>query len=388
MSAKDASTYLGVSMATLYAYVSRKNIRTTKADNSKSSMYWTADIVRVKNEKYSSQNVSTGLSDLTTGSSITLITEDSLYYRGHDAINLASTNTIEEVAEKLWNTDGVFQNPTMATPNEFDKIIEVYKDFSLVEKALAVFPLLERSNPKAYDLSKEGFQSTSADVVRWITALLLGESSISSAPLHQVISKKLKLCPTLEDLVRKVVILSMDHELDPTTYCVRAAANTWVTPYSAVVAGLIAFSGRRLAYGKVNIVGRFINEINSSNDPREIVLQRFKNGETMVGFESSLHNLRDPRAVYLWSEFQTAFENNNSFRNLKIVIEMVKNMSGEAPSFMLLICYLSTMLGFGHQNVGIAGVGRSVGWLAHASEQMFDKQFVRPRTKYTGPLPY
>lgn len=55
--------------------------------------------------------------------------------------------------------------------------------------------------------------------------------------------------------------MGADQELDPTTYAVRAVANTGATPYYAAIVGFSAFRGRRLQFGRSEPVQRPIEDI-------------------------------------------------------------------------------------------------------------------------------
>lgn len=47
LTAEEAAAILDVSLTTLYAYVSRKNIRSVKVEGSRKRRYWAADIERL-----------------------------------------------------------------------------------------------------------------------------------------------------------------------------------------------------------------------------------------------------------------------------------------------------------------------------------------------------
>src|SRR6202012_2070553 len=80
------------------------------------------------------------------------------------------------------------------------------------------------------------------------------------------------------------LVLFADHELTPTTYAVRAIANTGATPYQAVAAGLLASKGQRIAEGRLPAIRRFIEEVLGEADPARPVLERHRAGEAIPGF--------------------------------------------------------------------------------------------------------
>src|SRR5207245_2743648 len=101
LTAEEAATRLGISMATLYAYVSRGLIRSfPDPDNPRSRLYAEEDVDRRMPGKAAERALHWGGPVLE--SAITLIDGDHLYYRGHDVAELAATCSIEEVASLIW----------------------------------------------------------------------------------------------------------------------------------------------------------------------------------------------------------------------------------------------------------------------------------------------
>src|SRR5215213_8393238 len=117
--AGQAAEELGVSLATLYAYVSRGMIRSEAAGRSRSRRYRAEDVRRLKERKErrrDPEGVVEGAlhwGTLLLESGITMIDGGGLYYRGREVGDLAFHKSIEEVAALLWAGD-----ETMA-PNLF-----------------------------------------------------------------------------------------------------------------------------------------------------------------------------------------------------------------------------------------------------------------------------
>ena len=115
--------------------------------------------------------------------------------------------------------------------------------------------------------------------------------------MHEFIAAALGAPQGFADIIRRLLIVCADHEFDPTTYAVRATANAGVTPYYAVVTGIIASRGQRLQSGRIEAAARLLEEILSIPDPRDTIVARFRNGEQLVGFSSPVHDKMDPRAA-------------------------------------------------------------------------------------------
>jgi citrate synthase len=387
LSADEAASILGVSLATLYAYVSRKNIRSLKVDGSRSRRYWAADIQRLAKPKHDVITTVAEPPRIAGSSAITLLTDKGLYYRGHDVAQLAASASVEEVAELMWQAPGAFGDTLPKRPKAATPLLKAFAEMHPVEKAIALFPLIERENPKAYDLSPEGYARTGVDVVRWMAALMVGADGPSTQPLPAFIVSTLGVDHAFEDLARRVLILSMDHELDPSTFTVRAAANTGVTPYYAAITGLCSFRGRRLAYSRGETVGRLLEEICIAQDPQAPVLQRYREGEAIPGFGSNVHGVADPRAQSLWSTLEGMFAGDIEFQRLVKAAQIAQELLQQPPDFILLLSFVGRKLKLEGRELALPAVGRVIGWLAHASEQYHHQSLVRPRAKYTGPLP-
>src|SRR6187200_3667157 len=113
LTAAQAAAALGVTRATLYAYASRRQLRSQAVGGtSRERRYYREDIDRLK-ERRSARRDPAGAAarGLHWGgpvleSGITLIHDGRLFYRGRDVEELAKTMTAEEVAALLWMPEG------------------------------------------------------------------------------------------------------------------------------------------------------------------------------------------------------------------------------------------------------------------------------------------
>ena len=112
LSAGRAAEELGVSVATLYAYVSRGMTRSEAAEGKKRNRRYRAEDVRRLKERKERRRDPDGVVEgaLHWGtpvmeSGITLIDEGRLYFRGRDVVELAGHKSIEEVAALVWTGD-------------------------------------------------------------------------------------------------------------------------------------------------------------------------------------------------------------------------------------------------------------------------------------------
>ncbi|MDB6100983.1 MAG: xis [Gammaproteobacteria bacterium] len=394
ITAKEAAAALGVSIPTLYAYVSRGLIRSQGVAGSRNRRYWKVDIERLQGRRvlHEHSHDQPGSSEETKGlvdeTKITLLTQRGLYYRGRNVAELAETETFESVAALLWEADpkAVFGKSLPSAPPSLAKLRRGLAELTVFEQAMALFPLIERANPRSYDLSKPGFARTGADLSRWYAAILVG-STPSAAPVHEFIAESLGAPQGFADIIRRLLIVCADHEFDPTTYAVRATANAGVTPYYAVVTGIIASRGQRLQSGRIEAAARLLEEIVAVPDPRDMIVARFRNGEPLVGFGSPVHDKMDPRAAIVMDALKKKFGDDIELKRLQRAADTAAEISGALMEFILPAIFVGRKLGLKGQELAVGSLGRTAGWIAHAMEQYHGHVLIRPRARYTGPLP-
>src|SRR5215472_4871281 len=112
MTARQAASALGISPATLYSYVSRGMLRSERVPGDPRIRHYREEDVRriVERKEFRKNPAKAAAGGLHWGSpvlesSLTLINQGRLFYRGNDAIELAQHTTVEEVASLLWIGD-------------------------------------------------------------------------------------------------------------------------------------------------------------------------------------------------------------------------------------------------------------------------------------------
>src|SRR5215467_5121002 len=111
LSSREAAKRLGVSAATLYAYVSRGLLRSEAIDGRRERRYRADEIARLRHRHQvgrKAESIANHALDFGTPvleSALTLIENNRLYYRGQDATTLARAASLEDVARLLWDCD-------------------------------------------------------------------------------------------------------------------------------------------------------------------------------------------------------------------------------------------------------------------------------------------
>jgi citrate synthase len=392
LTAKEATAELGVSLATLYSYVSRGLIRSDAEPGIRRKRYWADDIREMSGKRRRRRTVwPLESTDPLLESSITLISDDRVYYRGRDAVELSRSHSVEQVAELLWDCAGesVFDQPIPNKPPTFDQTRAAIADLPAMERCFALFPLIERANPKSYVLTPEGVARTGADILRWLVAIVTGSDSPSVEPIHTYLASRWNLDHRYENLFRMMLILAADHGLAPSTFPVRIVASVGASPYFSVLTGLVAFRGRWSLPGQADWITRFLEEILSTDSPEEPLVRRLKSGVDLPGFSTHpLHPTGDPRARALLDEISTSLGNDPDVAKLTGAIAAMRRLTGQEPNNLLATSFLGIKAGLSAEDMlGPYAVGRTVGWIAHTLEEYQRHTLIRPRTRYVGALP-
>lgn len=384
LSATEAAKILGVEPATLYAYVSRKKLRSLAVPGSQTRRYWRSDVLALAAKRKPSVNAPSA-----DETSITLLTEEGTYYRGQNVIALAETESVESIAGLLWQVapEEIFSARLPRSAPGQDAILASLSAAPRSDRVLALLPVLERANPTAFDLSPTGFARTGADVLRWLTALFFDLPVPSVEPIHQVVAHATGSSDAMADLVRRAMILVADQQFADTTRAVRAGAITGVTPYGIAIIGLVVGGGQSIRFNRIDVVRRFILEIVSSAYGEEAVVSRVRTGEKIPGFEPlPNHQERDIRADALLRACERVFDGDTEFERLQRALDLARKLTGRTPGFLIPLLFLGHKLGIPGNELAVATIGRAIGWIAHAHEEM-QRSPPRPKAAYVGALP-
>jgi citrate synthase len=390
MTAREAAALLEISVQTLYAYVSRKNLRSRAVPGTRARLYWRPDIERLMGSGALQPWPALAHGpDESPDSEITLLTKHGLYYRGRDAIELAESAPFETVAALLWGVDEAvtFTATPPAVAATYAPARRLLESQTPIERAIVLLPLIEYATARVHDQSPAAFARAGADVLRWTAAILVGADAPSAAPIPQVITTALGAPRGYDDIIRRLLILAADHALDSTTYAVRALANVGITPYRATAAGLMASQGQRLQHLRLTDIARLLEEILTAPDPRGPIEARQRAGESLASFDGSVYPDGDPRGAALFAAIEAKFGDDADVRRLRHAADAVVALGGRGPNFMMTALFVGRKAGLAGHEIAIAAIGRTAGWIAHAMEQYYGREMVRPRTTYTGPLP-
>ena len=395
LTAGEAAAELGVSLPTLYSYVSRGMVRSEAAEGRRRSRRYRAEDVRAlkerKERRRDPERVAEGA--LRWGapvleSGITLVDGGRLFYRGRDVEGLAAGCSIEEVAALIWTGDPgraaeVFSGDTDELSPRARRTLRTLEDLPPVELFQALLPVVSAEDPVGYDLRPAGVVGSGARVLRLMAGVVGGGGAGGVAE-----ALRRGWCPGEADaaaLLDAALVFCADHELPVSTFAARCVASAGATPYAVVQAGLAALGGTRHG-GQTELAGVFLNEIAASGDARKVIAGWLRRGDGLPGFGHPLYPDGDPRGAGLLALSASALPENPAVALAGTVVEEVRELTGERPTVDLALATVARALGLPAGGaVALFAVGRTVGWIGHAIEQYASNTLIRPRARYVGP---
>ncbi len=390
--AGEACALLGISAATLYAYVSRGLIDSRPGPDHRSRVYLRRDVERLAQRKRdgrgAAQSLDRGLPVMETA--ISLIRPDGPYYRGRSAVRAAHDGaTLEDVARLLWDCGD--EDPfAHATPTGWPASAEtVAGDDALppLERAMAVIPLLAPGTRHTFSASPSARRRTAALLLRQNAALLVAETA-SDAPVHRLLGQHWKPRDAkFAELVRAALVLCAEHELNVSAFAARVVASTGAHLHATVCTGLGALSGPRHG-GATARAYALIHDALESPSPSAHVAQRWERGEDLPGFGHALYPDGDPRASALLAMLEDLRKGNRTLQRIRQIIDGAADTSGQRPNIDFLLAALCHVHALPAAPALVTfAAGRLAGWLAHALEQQDTGRLIRPRARYDGVTP-
>lgn len=398
LTAEEAAETLGVSMSTLYAYVSRGLIRSQVLDAGKRTKSYSAeDVAKLKRRKEERRNPAKAVArSLNWGtplldSALTLIQEHRVYYRGYDVVALAEKCSFEQVAALLWTgrlsrvLPRFFrEEPTV--PANFRAIQSRLEGLSPVERFQVLLPMASAADDAAYYLQPRGLHRTGAGILSMFTAVACDGETGEGGFAKRLAAAWSPSRPEAEAVIEQALILCADHELNVSSFTARCVASARANLYQAVQAGLAAIQGAR--HGReTERVAAFLREVGKPERARQAVMDRLRRDETVPGFGHPLYPDGDPRAKRLLSIVRDV-AGSSALALIDAVNEAVADLLGEYPTLdMGLVALVEGLSLDTGKALTLFALGRSVGWIGQALETYESGNFIRPRARYTGEAP-
>jgi citrate synthase len=386
LTAAEAADFLNISKPTLYAYVSRGLVRSGPGLNQRSRVYHRLDLERLKQRKSIRHQPSAEMaSALNWGSpllesSLTLLTDGEVFYRGEKAIELASSRTFLEVASWFWtgNWEDSASGHSITPPKERNR-----DPILLFHEALLRAAMID---PLGYDFSLPALRESGTQILSLFLQILTKKPNPKVAEAAQELRKAWCRQKTgAEIIINTALILCIDHELNVSSFTARVVCSAGASIYEVVSAALCALRGSRHG-GGIERAAQLLVEMQGLSSVRDLLLQRIRAGIEIPGFGHPLYPDGDPRAVKLLDLLNRYFA-AEARPWLKAAASAAKAMQRKPNiDLALAVCSLSLQLP-PHAAFALFALGRTAGWIAHAAEQAQSGKLIRPRARYTGPIP-
>jgi len=371
LTAKEAASELNISVPSLYAYVSRGLIKSQSISTSRKKGYLRSDVKALKNKQRGAKgDPNFFFTPELKEDKITTITESGPTYRGHDSIALARTESLETLAGLLWQSEPtVFcSSKPPIVPKQLGALRQRYKALNPLHQYIAMYPLIEQSNPKSYNLTGERVARTSAEVIRWLSSFVADSDEYPDEPIHKFIARKRGVNEGYAELFRAFLVLLADHEQGPASLAAKNTAYAGNTPYGSVASGLITWQGAYVLKGVVQPPIDFINEIMTKSDPAARIVRSLQQGMPLPGFEHPIYGGRDPRGALLLELTREYLPDDEDASKFCRAAEIAEELTERSPSAILVAAFLAYKFGMPNQIRALIAVARSVGWLGHAIE--------------------
>ncbi len=370
LTAEQALEKLGTKPQTLYANVSRGRIRAKPDDTDpRRSLYNAADVMRLaerhagrrKTDTVAAEAIQWG--DPVLPSAISTILDGRLYYRGRDAAALAEHATLEETSALLWNSGpiatalGEAQETTPSLERAF---------VLLAQRVTHDLPTIGRA-PRALTAEAQSILST--------MALALAPDATESQ-LHLRLAASWGNADAA-DCIRRALVLLADHELNASTFAARVAASSGATLSAAVLSGLSTLTGP-LHGGAWQGVASLIEDVKAVG-AGVAIRQTLTQGRVLPAFGHPLYPDGDIRAKALISQFALP-------RSYDELASVGQEIVGENVNIDFALTGMAAAFDLpANAPLVIFALARTVGWLAHAMEQIESGSLIRPRARYNGP---
>ncbi len=415
LSAKQAADQLGVKVETIYAYVSRGLLDRLPGEDGRSSVFDARSIERLAARKRGGAKAG-GIS-VVLGTSLTLIEQERVAYRGLDVATLSKTAPFEAVADWLW-LEQPLQDvearwvPWRASPTACataEKIQSALPDgTATADRLRSIVSAAGLSDPFRFDLDPAAVAACArrliavevdslprsraeAEQMASVPALELPDWE----PLHDSVAARLWLRLTAHAPSARAVaalnaalVLGADHGLAASTLAARVAASVRADPYSVVATGLATVSGPLHGAASAGI-HRLLSEVGRPERAVAVVGEHLRRYKSIPGFGHVIYKGWDPRARILLEVIRKAGLDPGRMDVVEQVLELLEDRAPVYPNIDYVLASLTFASGM--QEGGgeaIFGVARSAGWIAHALEEYQEPALrFRPRAHYVGLVP-
>ncbi len=351
-----------------------------------------------------------------------------LYYRGYPIKDLCDNSTFEEVAYLLIHGD----LPTKRELTEFkdilikerdipDNIITILKSFprntTRIELLRTAVSALSLYDPDDYDYTEEANIRKGLRIIAKMPSLLAYAHRIqSNLPLvepsdedshsanYYYMMTGNKPDKAFEEAFDDVLICHADHSLNTSTFSCRVTVSTLSDLYSGITSAIGTLRGPLHGGANEAVINYMIREVKKKENVIPWATKKFESKEKIMGFGHRVYKTWDPRALILRDISLKLLKSYNKgapvdkildtdiheeidfiFEMTEILSDFIIKTKNIYPNVDLYSASLLHNLGIPTASfTPLFAAARSVGWVAHAIEQLADNKLIRPKLQYIG----
>jgi citrate synthase len=369
----ETAAILGVTKATLYAYVSRGRLARTIAADGRTSLFARDEVEQLAQRSRRTPTGPRATIDVQISSGITVIDEASLSYRGHDVAALVVDHRFEDVAELLWSGESVETSATWPSLDAAERgalaPIASLRLSPIGRIATAAQVLAELDGGVA--VGETAGASTIDAARRLLIAAppVLGSTRRSGRYAERLAAAwRRRPSPALVDAIDAALVLLADHELATSTLAVRIAASVRTSPSVALAAGLTTLEGA--LHGSASAEAhRFLDDCGESAP--SVVMGRLRAQRRPIpGFGHKIYRGVDPRFSPLLDQVRRLDPAGAELVD-GVIVEAGRIMAHQ-PNVDLALGALTRAAGF-EPDTPIFAVARIAGWAAHYDEECAER---------------
>ncbi|MEU9178843.1 citrate synthase [Streptomyces sp. NPDC048550] len=398
ISTRQAAELLGVKPATVYAYVSRGQLTSRRDPVGRGSSFDAREVEDLARRTRREAAAPPG-AELSVRTSLTLIEPDRYYFRGVDAVELASRHRYEEVAEWLWTgtlPSGVrFTAPPQVLAAARRAVAALPEHSGPIDRLRVATAAAAVADPLRFDLSEEAVLGSARCLIPTLVGALpevgppgwRGDGRLARQLWTRLTARE----PDPEALAALDLALALliDHDLAASTLAVRVAASARAHPYAAVSAGLGALEGP-LHGAAGRLAHRMLVEALERGGAAPVVADHLRAGRRVPGLGHRLYEGEDPRATALFARLEDVPQAGPALAAAReVVATTAARRGGLHANVDLALAVLTVSCGMpAEAGETVFAVSRTAGWIAHALEEYQERPLrMRPSGQYQGPRP-
>ncbi|MGV3523747.1 MAG: citrate/2-methylcitrate synthase [Candidatus Sericytochromatia bacterium] len=376
--AAEATSLLGISRSTLYAYVSRGLIQSREQPSSRAHLYRRDDLqhllqrreARRQPDAGSLHNLDWGLPVLS--SRITQVREGMLFYRDTPLADWLEL-PLHALIAALWQLNTLPPAPEGTLPD----LPWAVSELGFAERLQIWLAWVVTQDLRAADLSPEGVLASCLRLQHAIYTQAL--DSWCSEPAAVTIPGL--STPRERRLAHVLLVISADHELNPSAFTARCVASARGTPHAALMAALACLSGQRHG-GQTLLLTQLLGVCEAAGSARQGLRVWLQSGQAVPGLGHRLYPAGDPRWCLLRERLLCEWQDDARLQQILALESACAEAGLPLPTLDFALCAGALLLPqLSLRALDWFALGRVLGWLAHIQEQFAQPGLIRPRAR-------